>query len=138
MLPRFSPTDPSTPGNAMQDDKVRVFILEAPAWKTQWVPSSHLLVPALHFSVLEFFALENERLIPQQAVSTLTNVDDIEAHIRTREITKGTQYLFAIDLPKSDRQRVMRDLGSMGITAGSLFPGLDGDCEELKERFFEL
>jgi len=26
----------------------------------------------------------------------------------------------------------------MGITAGSLFPGLDGACEELRERFFEF
>jgi hypothetical protein len=32
----------------------------------------------------------------------------------------------------------MRELSVMGITAGSLFPGLDGACEELKERFFRL
>jgi hypothetical protein len=31
---------------------------------------------------------------------------------------------------------VMNDLSRMGITAGSLFPGLDGACEELKERNF--
>jgi hypothetical protein len=27
--------------------------------------------------------------------------------------------------------------GMMGIAAGLLFPGLDGACEELRERYFE-
>jgi hypothetical protein len=94
-------------------------------------------VPPLHLSVLEFIAIENERMIPQQAASTLTNIDDIETYIKTRETIKKTQYLGAIDLEMRDRKRVMRELSSMGITAGSLFPGLDGACEELKERFFE-
>jgi hypothetical protein len=30
----------------------------------------------------------------------------------------------------------MKELALMGITAGSLFPGLDGACEELRERLF--
>jgi hypothetical protein len=38
----------------------------------------------------------------------------------------------------SERPLVMRELSVMGITAGSLFPGLDGACEELRERFFQL
>ena len=48
------------------------------------------------------------------------------------------KYLQIIDLPLKERPRVMKDLSSMGITAGSLFPGLDGTCEELKERFFSV
>jgi len=32
----------------------------------------------------------------------------------------------------------MEDLSYMGITAGSLFPGLDGTCEELRERNFSV
>jgi hypothetical protein len=39
-------------------------------------------------------------------------------------------YLQAIDLPVSDRSIVARDLATMGITAGSLLPGLDGACEQ--------
>jgi hypothetical protein len=31
-----------------------------------------------------------------------------------------------------------QDLALMGITAGSLFPGLDGACLQLKERYFDL
>ena len=76
-------------------------------------------------------------MIPQQAASTVTNIDDIESYIRSKETAEKT-YLWAIDLPVSQRREVANDLRYMGITAGSLFPGLDGMCEELKERNFEL
>jgi len=123
--------------NPKQEEKVRILLFDAPAWKLHWNQSGYLLVPPVHFSVMEFSAIENERMIPQQAASTLTNIDDIESYIHEKEEEKGVQYLTAIDLPATDRKRVMRDLSTMGITAGSLFPGLDGACEELKERFFE-
>ncbi len=41
-------------------------------------------------------------------------------------------------LPVRDRKRVINELQYMGITAGSLFPGLDGACEELRERNFDI
>ena len=72
-------------------------------------------------------------MIPQQAASTVTNVDDIEAYIRSKEHS-GKTYLTAIDLPMRDRKHVIRELGYMGITAGAMFPGLDRACEELRER----
>jgi len=75
-------------------------------------------------------------MIPQQAASRVTNVDDIESYIQTKEFD-GKKYLWAIDLPVGDRKKVVRELAYMGITAGSLFPGLDGACEELAERNFE-
>jgi hypothetical protein len=86
-------------------------------------------------TVREFIAIENERMIPQQAASTVTSIDDIEAFIRLRE-TATTKYLQAIDLPVRERTLVVHELGDMGITAGALFPGLDGACEELAERNF--
>jgi hypothetical protein len=52
------------------------------------------------------------------------------------EAKENTKYLEAIDLPASERNHVMRELALMGITAGTLFPGLDGACEGLKERNF--
>ena len=36
---------------------------------------------------MEFIAIDNERLIPQQSISSLTNVDDIETYIRSTEQT---------------------------------------------------
>jgi hypothetical protein len=90
-----------------------------------------------HVSFLEFLAIENERMIPQQAASLITNVDDIETYLMTKQLAGKPPYLSAIDLPVIERPRVIRDLAYMGITAGSLFPGLDGACQELRERNFE-
>jgi hypothetical protein len=61
----------------------------------------------------------------------------METYIRSRE-TAEKKYLRAIDLPVRERKRVISELSYMGITAGSLFPGLDGACEELKERNFDF
>jgi len=95
--------------------------------------------PRLHLSVGDFLAFENERLIPQQAASIVTNVDDVETYVATRERDNSDKkYLTAIDLPADQREEVMRDLRYMGITAGTLFPGLDGACEELRERNFAV
>jgi hypothetical protein len=80
----------------------------------------------------------SERLIPQQGVSTVTNIDDIETYVRGREKESKKVYLTAFDLPVYERNKIISELGYMGITAGSLFPGLDGACEELRERNFEL
>jgi len=88
-----------------------------------------------HLSVIEFIAIENERLVPQQSISTVTNVDDIETYIRGYE-SPEKRFLRIIDLPANERRTVMDELGLMGITAGSMFPGLDGACEALKDQFF--
>lgn len=91
----------------------------------------------LHFSVKKFLAIENERMIPQQAASTVTTIDDIESFVNYQETQKNKLYLRAIDLPLNERKHVMHELRYMGITPGSMFPGLDGACEEVKERCFE-
>jgi len=123
--------------SAGADAKVRIHVFDQENWKKDLNQILFLVAPRLHVSIGEFLAIENERMIPQQAASTITNVDDIEAYIRSVE-ENGKTYLWAIDLPVADRRQVVRDLGYMGITAGSLFPGLDGACEELTERNFEI
>lgn len=97
---------------------------------------TRLNVAGLHLSVMEFLAIENERLIPQQSATTLTNIDDIELYVKEKETQINCSYLTAIDIPVLERNRVMQELSFMGITAGSMFPGLDGTCEELKEKMF--
>jgi hypothetical protein len=98
-----------------------------------------MLMPGFsHVTILEPLATNNPRALPQQSLSSVTNVDDLEQHIRKVEEITATSFLTAIDLPASDRRTVMQDLALMGITAGSLFPGIDGACLQLKERFFDL
>lgn len=65
-------------------------------------------------------------MIPQQAASTITSIDDIETYLRSRETDKK-KYRQAIDLPVRERKRVIRDLSYMGNTTGSLFPRLGWD-----------
>ncbi len=117
--------------------RVRILVLDE-RWRTEINQVHYADRPFRHFSIAEFIAIENERVIPQQSVSAITNVDDIETYIRQQEIDVGHDqpYLTAIDLPASERIEVFCELGYMGVTAGSLFPGLDGACEELKERNF--
>jgi hypothetical protein len=92
----------------------------------------------LHVTMLEPLATDNPRALPQQSISSVTNIDDLEGYLSEMERRSGKPFLRAIDLPVSERQIVMRELALMGITAGSLFPGLDGACLQLKERYFDL
>lgn len=117
-------------------DMVRIFAFDKHQWESDFNQIQAINFADIHFSFLEALAIENPRAIPQQALSTLANTDDIESYIRLRESEKGKTYLYAIDLPASFRREIMIELSFMGITAGSLFPGLDGACEELRGRMF--
>jgi len=116
--------------------KVRIYKLNAHDWNLQLPRFDKVFPVQPHVSLLEPLAIGNVRAVPQQAISTITNVDDIESHIQMIEGNANKTFLEVIDLPVTARPRVMQDLALMGITAGSLFPGLDGACESLRERNF--
>jgi hypothetical protein len=126
----------SEAGNG-SERKVRIFVFDKKQWCMDMQQILNVSARWEHFSIIEPIAIGNERLIPQQALSSFTTVDDIESYIWSKE-NGGRSYLQVIDLPLRERDRVIRELRLMGITAASLFPGLDGMCEELKERFFSL
>ncbi len=127
----------SEAAGASDDHKVRVLLFDKFQWCVDWQQWLSVSVRWEHFSIVEPAAIGNERLVPQQALSSFTTVDDIETYIRGKETAKQTQYLQAIDLPLRERDHVIRELRMMGITAASLFPGLDGACEDLRDRFFK-
>ncbi len=114
---------------------MRVYVFRKQAWCAELPQIQNTVSRRPHFSVLEALGFENSRMIPQQALSTFTNVDDIESHIQSCE-RPGNTYLCAIDIPASERDLALKELRMMGITPGTLFPGLDGACSELRERFF--
>jgi len=119
------------------DQRVRVLILDAREWNKN--ERAQVLMPGfLHMTMLEPLPINNPRVLPQQSISSVTNVDDLETYVGEIENRAGKQYLSAIDLHVGERRTVMQDLALMGITAGSLFPGLDGACLQLKERYFDL
>jgi hypothetical protein len=133
----YSPIKNKKARAASEQDKVRVFMFSKNKWLADQFQIIKLAPMYPHFSVLDALAIENPRMIPQQGISSITNVDDIERYIDHMERAANKKYLQVFDLPVIERPRVMRELAIMGVTAGSLFPGLDGACEELRERFFE-
>ncbi|KFL51681.1 hypothetical protein JM78_25050 [Burkholderia pyrrocinia] len=122
--------------NAPDEQRIRIHQFDRQQWWNDFNQIAVTAPAAPHFSLLEFLPVDNQRLIPQQALSGLTNLADVEQYIGWTESQSGNRYLTAIDLPVRSREMVMRELAMMGLTAGSLFPGLDGVCEELSERFF--
>jgi hypothetical protein len=120
------------------DQKVRILIFEVLQWNAAFERAQVLNPAFLHITFLEPLAINNPRAVPQQSVSLVSNIDDIETYVGEKERASGKTYLRAIDLPAIERKQVMRELSLMGISGGSLFPGLDGACEQLRERFFDL
>jgi hypothetical protein len=124
--------------NILVDQKVRILIFEGMQWNAAFQKASVLNPGFLHLTILEPLAINNPRAVPQQSLSLVTNIDDIGTYIRQRELDSSNTYLRAIDLPAIERKQVMRELSLMGVNGGTLFPGLDGACEQLRERFFDL
>lgn len=124
--------------SAGESERVRILYLNKDEWQADSAQYPFLISSVPHLSIQHFVAIDNDRVIPQQAVSTATNVDDIESFIKVVESINNKEYLSAIDLPVSERNKVLQDLAYMGITAGSMFPGLDGACEEMKLYNFDL
>jgi FRG domain len=117
----------------------RIYMFDQASWNDRYGRRSFIVDAAPpQLVLLESLPIGNPRSGPQQALSTVTNVADVEAFIRAREQEDGQSYLTVCDLPANDRPRIMRELELMGITYGSLFPGIEGACQDMKERLFEL
>lgn len=125
------------PNELSTEGRVRIYIFNNIDWTKEFAQSNVLNPPLPHLSVMEFISIANPRQVPQQAATMVTNVLDIESFILNLEKAKTKNFLTAIDIPVSHREEAMNDLRFMGITAGSMFPGIDGVCEELREINFD-
>lgn len=82
-------------------------------------------------------AIGNVRHVPQQSALLYTSVDNFEQYLEIAlDSEPGSTALTRFRLDVSERQYVLADLASMGLTAASLFPGLDGSCEALRGTIF--
>lgn len=127
----YSSVDDQTIG-----EPVRIFALDQKRFRSQWEQLQVLAPAKPHISILEALAIENERMIPQQAILTLTNLHDIESYIQKLENDINERYLYSFDLPRSETKKALHDLRLMGITQATLFPGIDSICKELKNVSF--
>lgn len=117
------------------EDHIRLFIFNKRDWQNDFPSNADMTSPMKYFSTHQLLPIYNSRATPQQSIVTSTNINDIENWFDS--ITpKHRQYLIKIDIPARERALVMKELSYMGITAASLFPGIEGTCKALKERFF--
>lgn len=119
------------------EENCRIFVFNEQTWIDNYPQYQQVDPYFLHLSVMEFIAINNPRLVPQQSATTITNVDDVERYIQDEEQAHGLQLLQAIDIPARERDMAMKDLKLMGVSAGSMFPGIDGVCEEVREANFD-
>ncbi len=115
----------------------RIFVFDAAQWGRDKPQPANIQNPAPAVSLREFESYDNPRALPQQSRHTFCNVADVAGWIRLATPT-GKTYLSVVDIPNSERIEAMRDLAFMGINAASLFPGVDGLCRSLKEKYFDL
>jgi hypothetical protein len=115
---------------------VRIYILNHLEWMKRTYQSRSIIDPRPTLTVSVLPAINNNRAIPQQSVYTFSNIEDIQGYINYYENLFNTKFLTVIELPSGERNNAMDDLRYMGITAGALFPGFDGICKALKERYF--
>ncbi len=115
--------------------KVRIFNFDTIEWN-RLIKADKIFPFPPHVTLLDPLAFANNRAIPQQSHSAFSNVDDIETHIQGVERHLGKKFLEVFEFPVRERGHIMHELALMGITAGSLLPGLDGAFESLREQNF--
>jgi hypothetical protein len=89
------------------------------------------MVPAI--SITAKLKVPNPRVTAQQAVFAHCNLDPFEFWPLLREEATKNIYLRGYSL-SGDPIEILRDLRTMGISGGSMFPGLDGTCQDLLEE----
>jgi len=113
---------------------VRVFMFDHHGWLFGTMTTIGEIKPS--FARLELRARNNPRVLPQQSVHMFSNIVDIEGFIRVAEKKQECKFLTRIDIPVSERSIAMHELDTMGVTAASMFPGVDGLCRSLAEKWF--
>lgn len=90
--------------------------------------------PAAYAHFLSVPPSGNARLYAQQGSFLVTNLASVEGFIRNMEELEVADLLCAADIPVSCAAEALEDLSYMGITAATMFPGLDGVARMLKHR----
>ncbi|MBL0917693.1 MAG: FRG domain-containing protein [Hydrogenophaga sp.] len=86
---------------------------------------------------LNFLAVSprlNPRLQAQQGQFLVTNIGDLEGFIRHAEEHAQTRLAYAVDVPALVAFQALEDLAFMGLTAATLFPGLDGVARAIRHK----
>lgn len=116
------------------DTHVRIYGLSK-FFIDNWAPAS-VAIPYIspYVAFLSISARNNPRLYAQQGKFIVTNVIDVEHFLCDIEKKSEKKVLIAADVPISCANEAMQDLQFMGLSAASMFPGLDGACRMMKHN----
>jgi len=98
--------------------------------------SAFLTAPQPFVASLAVDPIHNSRLLAQQGRFMVTIVVNVEDFIRNVESRIARQHLFAADVPVSGAAEALQDLAFMGLTAATMFPGLDGIALMIRHEMF--
>lgn len=76
----------------------------------------------------------NPRLNAQQGQFIVTNVVDLETYLCSEQENAEDKFLYAVDVPASCAAEALEDLAYMGLTAATMFPGLDGLSRAIRHQ----
>lgn len=119
-------------------EHVRIYQFDLEEYQKDFPQSMDVNDIYLHTSFFITPPLNNLRAIPQQSISCISTIDDIESYMDYLGKNMKKQFLSAYDIHVSEAESALKDLELMGITHASLFPGLDGICAYLKRKHFGI
>ena len=120
-----------------QAEEVAVFAFNHKAWTSTFKQVYDFADFTPHVSVLRPRQVGNHKLAVQQGCFTVTNVLDVEQHIRLNESNERT-FLAKYELDVRERPRVIRELALMGISAIQLMPSVEAVCKKALEDLIGL
>ncbi len=122
---------------APQAESVAIFSFNQRLWTNSFKQTYDFADFTPHVSILRPRQVGNHKLAVQQGCFTVTNVVDIEEHIRLNESNERS-FLIKYELDVRERPKVMRELSLMGISAIQLMPSVESVCKKAVEDLIGL
>jgi FRG domain len=118
------------------DKKVRIYGLTKTFIDATYSPSVAVPFIKPYAAPLSISARHNPRLHAQQGRFLVTNIVDVESFLCDEQAKQEQTFLIAADVPAKFAQSALEDLSFMGLTAASLFPGLDGIARAMRHEMY--
>lgn len=120
--------------NRIEDTHIRIYALTR-EFVDHTSPANVVLQVASPFvSTLAISPRHNQRLLVQQGKFLVTNIADLDYWFSHISAPLEKPVLHAVDVPIECAIDALEDLAFMGLTAASLFPGLDGVCKKMRHQ----
>jgi hypothetical protein len=112
---------------------VRIYGISGDYIRYHAFPSVPLATIRPYVASLSVPPRHNPRMHAQQGKFIVTNIVDLESYLIDFSRKVNFSVLFAADVKVSCAYDALQDLKYMGLTAGTLFPGLDGTSRMMKQ-----